>query len=129
MGAPRQLDLRGIRVLVVEDIWHVGKALKGLLENFGAEVVGPAPTASEAERLIAEHAPHIALVDVKLRGGVLAYDLIDVLVKQNIAVIVTSGYTVLPQRLENVVAILQKPYTAANLQTTLRQVVPERPAR
>jgi hypothetical protein len=67
----------GQRILVVEDSWHLGVALKSLLRSVGAEVVGPVATAAEAERLIAEQVPDVAIVDFNLRGGELAYDLID----------------------------------------------------
>jgi CheY-like chemotaxis protein len=33
-----------LRVLIVEDTWHVANALKALLEELGASVVGPATT-------------------------------------------------------------------------------------
>ena len=35
-------DLRGVRVLVVEDQWHVANALRSLLEVEGMQVSGPA---------------------------------------------------------------------------------------
>lgn len=116
------MDLRGMRVLVVDDSWHVGKALKNLLEDLGADVAGPAATAPEAEDLIAKQIPDLAFVDVKLREGELAYDLIDYLHKREIRVIIISGYAVLPQRVQNVAAILQKPFTESNLLATLRKV-------
>jgi hypothetical protein len=43
----------------------------------GAEVLGPVATAAEAERLIAEQMPDASIVDFNLRGGELAYGLID----------------------------------------------------
>jgi len=116
------MDLRGMRVLVVDDSWHVGKALKNLLEDLGADVAGPAATAPEAEGLIAKQIPDLAFVDVKLREGELAYDLIDYLHEREIPVIIISGYAVLPQRVQNVAAILQKPFTESNLLATLRKV-------
>src|SRR5262249_47923987 len=33
-------NLNGMRILVVEDSWHLGTALKSLLQAWGAEVVG-----------------------------------------------------------------------------------------
>ena len=42
----------------------------------GADVVGPAATTAEAERLLSEHAPDVALVDFYLRAGELSYGLI-----------------------------------------------------
>jgi CheY-like chemotaxis protein len=50
-------DLAAMRVLVVEDTWCVADALKSLLESFGIQVLGPAPTAAETERLIAAQTP------------------------------------------------------------------------
>src|SRR6476469_683328 len=115
MDTSRSLDLRGVRVLLVEDTWHVGAALKRLLVDLGAHVAGPAPTVAEAERLIAEHSPDIALVDIKLRSDELSYCLIDDLHRRGIGIIITSGYAVLPERLENVAAIVRKPFTATDL--------------
>src|SRR5262247_2272699 len=60
---PPSYDLKGVRALVVEDTWHVGKALQKLLEDLGAEVAGPAATVPEAERLIAESPPTVAFID------------------------------------------------------------------
>jgi hypothetical protein len=39
-GEPR--DLQGVRVLVVEDQWHLSNTLKSLLSAEGLEVEGPA---------------------------------------------------------------------------------------
>ena len=43
-------NLSGQRILVVEDSWHLGVALKSLLRSVGAEVAGPVATCAEAER-------------------------------------------------------------------------------
>jgi DNA-binding NtrC family response regulator len=129
MATIRSLDLRGVRVLLVEDTWQVGAALKRLLEELGANVVGPAATVAEAERLIAEHSPDIALVDVKLRSDELSYGLMDDLHRRGISVIVTSGYAVLPERLEKVAAIVKKPFTAQDLLVAFRQVASRRVVR
>ena len=63
----QQLSLEGVRVLVVEDTWHVAKALKAALEQVGMDVSGPAATTVEARRIIAEHMPRVAVVDVNLK--------------------------------------------------------------
>src|SRR4051812_41051679 len=52
--ATKPSDLNGQCVLVVEDSWQVGTGLQMLLESWGAEVLGPAATTAEAQRLIAE---------------------------------------------------------------------------
>ena len=38
--AAETLDLKGVRVLLVEDSWHLGMALKNLLRVLGADVAG-----------------------------------------------------------------------------------------
>ena len=73
MSSKRHMDqdhpsLEGVRVLVVEDTWHVAKALKSALENVGMDVSGPAATTAQARRLMIEHMPRVAVVDVNLKG-------------------------------------------------------------
>jgi CheY-like chemotaxis protein len=109
--------------LVVDDSWHVGKHLKEILEGLGAGVAGPVATAAEAQVLIAERIPDMAFADIKLQEGELAYDLIDYLHQRGSRVVVISGYAVLPQRLWNVAAILQKPFSETDLLATLRRVI------
>lgn len=60
--------LSGLRVLVVEDSWHVARALKSVLEQVGMTVARPAATLADAERLIAENTFDLALMDINLRG-------------------------------------------------------------
>jgi DNA-binding NtrC family response regulator len=117
-------DLTVVCALVVEDTWHVGMALQKVLEGLGIEVVGPAATVAEAERLVAKGSPTIAYVDVKLRDGELAYGLIDALHERGIRVIITSAFEVLPAHIEKIASILPKPYTATKVLASLRQPAP-----
>jgi DNA-binding response OmpR family regulator len=117
------LDLRGVRILVVEDSWQLAMALKSLLLALGAEVSGPVATAADAERLAIEQPPDAALVDFNLRGGERADVLIERLHQQGVYVIVTSGYAVLPVVPRNAAAILQKPISEMALLGSLRPVV------
>jgi CheY-like chemotaxis protein len=54
--------LNGLRVLVVEDSWPIAVGLKRLLEILGADVAGPVATSADAERLISQRIPDVALV-------------------------------------------------------------------
>jgi len=117
------LDLRGVRILVVEDSWQLAMALKSLLMALGADVSGPVATSADADRLAAEQPPDAALVDFNLRGGERADGLIDRLHERGIYVIVTSGYAVLPVVPRHAAAILQKPISEAALIASLRPVV------
>ncbi len=91
-------------------------------------MTGPVATAAEADRMTSENIPAVALVDLNLRGGERAYDLIDRLHDRGISVIVTSGYEVLPRPPGKAVAILQKPFGEAQLLALLRPLVAQRAA-
>ncbi|HEV8714574.1 MAG TPA: response regulator [Candidatus Binatia bacterium] len=115
-------SLKGIRVLVVEDTWQVAKALKSALEQVGMDVSGPAATTAEARRLIAQHMPCVAVVDVNLKRE-MACSLIEELHDQGVSVVVVSGYAVPPVSADKAAAILQKPFSATELLTALHDAV------
>jgi DNA-binding NtrC family response regulator len=113
-------DLNGLCVLIVEDSWQVGTGLQMLLESWGAEVMGPAATTAEAERLTAERTPDAALVDINLRRGERSHGLIDRLHDRGVRVVVITGYAdalLLPGKAD---AILQKPMREDLLLASLR---------
>jgi CheY-like chemotaxis protein len=95
----------------------------------GANVSGPAATIAEAERLLAEHAPDLAIVDISLRGGERAFDLIDRLDEQGVRVIVISGYAEIPPASGRAVAYLQKPVSEAELLAALRPLIAPKTVR
>jgi len=114
--------LQGLRVLVVEDGWQVADGLKLSLEQWGMIVAGPVATAREAQSLVMECRPDLAVVDVNLKGE-MGYRLMDWLYDRGIHVVVISGYEDLPGSLEKFAAILQKPFTDAVLLTTLKRTL------
>ena len=118
-----------MRILVVEDSWQIGMAMKNLLTALGADVAGPAATTAEAEQLISEQRPDVAIIDFNLRGGELAHGLIDRLNDRGIRVIVVSGYAVIPLAPGKAAAILQKPVVEAQLLTALRPVTARKAAQ
>jgi CheY-like chemotaxis protein len=120
----RATHLDGLRILVVEDGWQLGESLKALLESMGATVDGPVATTADADRLVSERVPDVALVDLRLREGELAGDLIRRLNERGISVVVTSGYhEVLPDPTVEVVAFLEKPFSHAQLLEIMRSLV------
>ena len=128
LGA-RLEELKGLSILLVEDSWHVGKAMKGLLRVLGAEVVGPAATAADAERFVAERTPDVAIVDVNLRHGETSSNLIDRLLEQRIPVIIVTGYAAVSLPTRNVEAILEKPVSKQRLLENLRPIMARRMGR
>jgi DNA-binding NtrC family response regulator len=115
-------ELGGLRVLIIEDSWQVGAALKRLLRLWGAEVAGPVATTADATRLMSERTFEAALVDIHLRNGERAYGLIDQLHDQGIHVVVITGYADVSLEQGKVVKVLQKPIMADLLLQTLRTV-------
>lgn len=115
-------DLNGMRILLVEDSWDLGIAVKSLLEACGAEVAGPVATAADADRLAAESLPDAALVDNHLRAGELADGLIARLHDQGVRVVVTSGDSGLLHVSPKAAATLPKPFSEAELLAALMPV-------
>ena len=114
-------DLDGLRVLIVEDSWHVSTGLRRLLEGRGATVNGPVATTADAMRLVSESAPDVALVDINLRYGELSYELIDWLRDRGIRIVVLTGYSDISLQETKVAVILQKPVRDEVLIASLRE--------
>ena len=110
--------LRGWRVLIVEDSWHIAMAVESLLEEAGMVIAGAAATAAHAERLASAHEPNVAVVDLKLRDG-MAFGLINRLHDLGIGVVVVSGFTTFSSSLEKVSAIVHKPFEGSELLSAL----------
>jgi DNA-binding response OmpR family regulator len=121
-------ELKGARILLVEDSWHVGNAIKRLLRALGADVAGPAATIADAGRLIADRKPDVAIVDINLRGE-RANPLLDRLQEEGIPVIVITGYTEVSLQPGKVEAILQKPVSVEQFLAILRPIVARLPDR
>jgi DNA-binding NtrC family response regulator len=120
---PGSAELQSVSVLLVEDSWQLGKAMKTLLHVLGADVAGPAATTADAERLVAERIPDVAIVDINLRDGERANDLIDRLHEQGIPVVVVTGYAVVSLAPGKAEAILQKPVGKEQLLAILRPII------
>jgi CheY-like chemotaxis protein len=113
----------------VEDSREVGEATKDLLELLGANVAGPVATTAEAERLLSEHAPDVALVDFHLRGSELADGLIARLRERGVPVIVISGSVLPPLPSVETMTILEKPFSEAQLLANLRPLLAQKAPR
>lgn len=112
---PGCADLTGLHILVVEDSADLGIAVASLLQACAAEVAGPVATSADAYRLMDGRLPDVALVDIHLRAGERADELIARLHDQGVRVVVTSGD---PSRLGTGVkadATLSKPFSEDEL--------------
>ena len=102
-------DLNGLCGLIVDDSWHVATGVKMLLESWGADILGPVATIAEAERMISERSPNVAIVDITLRDGEQSHSLIDRLCDKGIRVVVVTGDADVSLPLGRAAAILHKP--------------------
>ena len=64
----------------------------------------------------------MALLDISLRGGELAYDLIDRLHVLGIRIVAMSGYDAVPLARGKAAVILEKPVSEALLLASLRPI-------
>jgi CheY-like chemotaxis protein len=87
----RPPELRGLRVLVVEDTALVAAVISGELEACGVTVVGPATRLPSAMALAHEEALDAALLDVNLEGDA-SFPIVKELARRDIPVIFVTAY-------------------------------------
>ena len=89
----------GKRILIVEDEYYLANDLAQMLTDGGAEVVGPAASLSEAERLVAQGGLDCAILDMNLRGE-MSFPIADRLNAAGIPFLIATGYNSasLPER-------------------------------
>jgi len=85
--------LQGRSILVVEDDYLIALTVVEMLQDMGAEVLGPIGFLEEALTYAAAHdtAFDSAVVDVDLHGS-KSYPLIDLLSQQGKHIVLSSGY-------------------------------------
>jgi CheY-like chemotaxis protein len=85
--------LHGRRILVIEDDYLVAIVLGDLLEEAGAQVIGPIGEIDEAVTFIKDNSTAFdsAVLDVNLHGR-KSYPIADALVAQHICFVFTTGY-------------------------------------
>ena len=112
-------DLKGRRILVVEDSPVVGPFTADLLEELGCEVVGPAPNMAAARELVEAGEFDGALMDIHIRGE-RVFPLCEMLESQGVPFVFTSGYADrnMPEKWEERPR-LQKPYTLDQIEKAL----------
>lgn len=116
-------ELRGHRIMVVEDDALVALDLETMLLMAGCEVVGPLARLDQALTAALSAEFDGALLDIHLRG-MLVYPVADVLVSRRIPFMFLSGYSYrdLPERFSDR-PISTKPYVARTLLLKLAEVL------
>ena len=119
-----ELELKGRRILVIEDSPVVGPFTAELLADLGCEVVGPAPNMAAARELI-ENGEEMdgALMDIHIRGE-RVFPLCDVLAGKGVPFVLTSGYAdwQMPDKWQDRPR-LNKPYTIEQIEKALSELL------
>lgn len=104
-----EADLTGHRILIVEDDYYLATDTARALKGAGAEVLGPCPTEETARKLLEDHTPSGAVLDINLGSGP-SFKLASILKASRIPFVFVTGYdeeTIPPEFAS--VARLQKP--------------------
>src|SRR5262245_32932475 len=117
-------ELKGLRVLVVEDESMVSMLMEDMLHELGCTVVGVVARFDEAlQRATNGPTFDVALLDVNLNGK-QTFPIAEVLAARGVRFIFATGYGegILPRSLQGG-PILQKPFELAALEMALRRAV------
>lgn len=112
---------RRLRVLIVDDEVLLADYVACVVEDDGHKVVGTAMTAEDAMRLLLEHRPDLAILDIRLKGEADGVELATAIRASGLGVpyifITGSGDPETKARAEaaDPVAFLQKPFSDAKL--------------
>lgn len=117
-------DLRGRRVLVVEDESRIAMLIRDTLEDIGCEVVATATRFDDALEKAISLPFDVALLDVNLNGEP-SYPIAQALAERGRAFVFATGYGVsnLPAALHDA-PVLQKPFMRRDLERALRAALP-----
>ncbi len=118
-GALGVTDLRGRRVLVVEDQYCIAGDVAEALIARGAEVIGPVPTVDKALDMVETNRLDGAILDIDLRGEI-GYAVADALASRAIPFVFATGcdQRTVPARFRQV-PFCEKPFDSDQVVRTL----------
>jgi CheY-like chemotaxis protein len=120
MTKPDTQPLAGLRILIAEDETMIAMLLEDMLNELGAEIVGPVKSIDEALGAIEDNALDAAMLDVNLRGE-RVYAVAAELQRRSIPIVFVSGYSELfdcPPEFHHV-PYLKKPFRLDDLSAAL----------
>ncbi len=116
-------NLRGQKVLLVEDEPLVALLLEDIIEGFGGSVAASASSLTRALELARTDEFDLAILDINLRGE-MSYPAAELLSRMGVAVILVTGYArdTVPATLR-FAPVLQKPYSAQDIGRAIDSVL------
>lgn len=118
-----------MNILIAEDDWLLADTLAVMLEERGARVIGPTPSAKIATDLVTKSKVDFALVDMNLQDS-FSDPLVETLQARGIPFAILTAYRDLPTNCgEHAVATLHKPVDQAKLFDVLQSFAPGATAR
>jgi CheY-like chemotaxis protein len=117
--------LNGKRALLIEDETLVAMLIEDMLADVGCEIAGVAARLSDAMAMAGDETLKVdlAILDVNLAGE-SSFAVADILERRGVPFVFSTGYG--PNGLPDAWKgrpVLQKPFTAAEVQTVLERVV------
>ncbi len=116
-------DLKGRRILLVEDSPVVATFATTALEELGCVVIGPAHNMAVARELATTEQIDVAIVDIRIRGE-KAFPICDILDARGIPFVLATGYadSATPEKWRNRIQ-LSKPYKLENVRQALIELL------
>ena len=112
-------ELKGRRILVVEDSPVLAPFTVDVLDELGCKVVGSAPNMAVAREMVEAGGFEAALMDIHIRGE-RVFPLCEALAAKGVPFVLTSGYAdwTMPEKWDDRPR-LQKPYTIEQVEEAL----------
>jgi CheY-like chemotaxis protein len=119
------IALAGRRILIVEDEPLIALHDRDLLEEWGAEVLGPATSVATALAMIDSEAPDAVMLDVSLRGQT-SEPVAEAMLAAGVPFVVTTAYaaSLLADPMKNA-TVLSKPVNERKLEKALTALFKE----
>lgn len=116
-------DLKGCRVLIIEDDVRISMLMQESLVEMGCEVTGTAMLFDDAFDMAASRPFDVALLDISLNGE-LSYPVAEAMLERNQKFVFVTGHVMetLPAPFQGT-PVLHKPFGLRDLQKTLRMAL------